>query len=271
MPLGGDRRDPGKPARPEAKRMRLTARERLQLAHEAGVPEADSPVPEPDVLETVDEADESVAESRERLSRLHMFSAHHFAESAQALENKGARKISPAERRQHRAHVIASVLTAAAFLETSINELYMELQNPGPTGQSRLPPRGLALLARVWPEVVGSPVLHRYQVALSVADGDNFAESRPPFVDADNLVRIRNALFSCTPEWDDSRGRHQTLEKRLKTKFPPSALALPDAPWFPELCLGAGCAQWAVKTAQVFSDDFCHRMGIPVRARVGGP
>ena len=61
----------------------------------------------------------------------------------------------------------------------------------------------------------------------------------------------------------------ESLEKRLRTKFPPNALVPAKAPWFPDRCLGAGCATWAVKTVQVFSDDFCHRMGIPTRARVG--
>jgi hypothetical protein len=121
----------------------------------------------------------------------------------------------------------------------------------------------------VWPEVAGSPILHKYQVALSLADADSYDESKPPFLDADSLLRLRDALLSGTAGWDDKRGKHQTLEKRLRTKFPPNALASAKAPWFPDRSLGAGCAMWAVKTVQVFSDDFSHRMGIPTRARVG--
>lgn len=212
---------------------------------------------------------EAVSGGRDRLYRQHIFSAHHFSELAQVLEGRGAEDLSAEEKWRHRAFVIGAAFSASAFLEASINELYLELQNLGQSGHPRLPPRELGLLLRVWPDVVGSPVLHKYQVALSISDADNYDESRPPYVDADSLLRLRDGLLSCTPDWDDSRGRHRTLEKRLRTKFPPSNLAPASAPWFPDRCLGAGCAKWAVKTAQAFSDDFCRRMGIPTRARVG--
>ncbi len=79
---------------------------------------------------------------------------------------------------RYRAFVTASILTAAAFLEASINELYVELQNLTQAGHPRLPQRELALLRRVWPGVLGSPVLQKYQVALSVADADSFDEEQ---------------------------------------------------------------------------------------------
>jgi hypothetical protein len=214
-------------------------------------------------------AEASETTGRERLYRQHIFSAHHFAELSQVLEGRGPDDLSTEEKWRHRAYVIGAISSASSFLEASINELYVELQNISQSGHPRLPPRELALLLRVWPDVVGSPVLHKYQVALSISDADNYDESRPPYVDADSLLRLRDGLLSSTPDWEDSRGRHRTLEKRLRTKFPPSALAPTSAAWFPDRCLGAGGAKWAVRTAQAFSDDFCRRMGIPARARVG--
>jgi hypothetical protein len=212
---------------------------------------------------------EAVIGGRDRLYRQHIFSAHHFSELAHVLEGRGSEDLSAEEKWRHRAYVIGAAFSASSFLEASINELYLELQNLSQSGHPRLPPRELGLLLRVWPDVVGSPVLHKYQVALSISDADNYDESRPPYIDADSLLRLRDGLLSCTPDWDDSRGKHRTLEKRLRTKFPPSSLAPASAPWFPDRCLGAGCAKWAVRTAQAFSDDFCRRMGIPARARVG--
>jgi hypothetical protein len=220
-------------------------------------------------LEAEQSASEAASGTRDKLYRHHIFSAHHFAERAWKVEAKRASEVSHQERGRHRANVVASVFAASAFLEASINELYRELQNLGQSADRRLPPRELALLSRVWPEVQGSPILHKYQVALSIADADSYDESKPPFVDADSLIRLRDALLSRSSEWKDKRGRPQTLEKRLRPKFPPNDLAPADAPWFPDLCLGAGCAKWAVAAAQSFSDDFCHRMGIPTRARVG--
>ncbi len=214
------------------------------------------------------EATEVVGAARERLYRQHIYSANLFAERARALETGKPGEVSQEDQWRHRAYVTGAVFAASAFLETSINELYLDLQNLTQSGQPRLPPRELALLSRVWPEVAGSPILHKYQVALSLADADSYDESKPPFLDADSLLKLRDALLSCKVTWDDKRGKPQTLEKRLRTKFPSNALAPAKAPWFPDRCLGAGCASWSVKTVQLFSDDFCHRMGIPTRARV---
>ena len=208
-------------------------------------------------------------DARERLYRQHIYTAHLFAERAQALESGAAGEVSSEDKWRHRAYVTGTIFGSAAFLEASVNELYAELQNLGQSGSPRLPARALALLSRVWPEVAGSPILHKYQVALSLADADSYDESKPPYVDADSMLRLRDALLSGTPDWEDKRGKLQTLEKRLRTKFAPNALAPPKSAWFPDRCLGAGCALWAVKTVQAFSDDFCHRMGIPARARVG--
>jgi hypothetical protein len=234
-------------------------------------PDADAPIDRDPAAEH-DEDEPSIEPgpaARDRLYRQHIFSAHYFAQSAQALEAGEQSETTPDVLSRYRAAVTASIFCAAAFLEASINELYVELQNLTQAGHPRLPQRELALLRRVWPGVLGSPILQKYQVALSVADADSFDETKSPFVDAEGLLRLRDALLICTPEWHDSRGRHRTLEKRLKTKFPPSPLVSKDRPWFPERCLSAGCANWAVRTAQAFSDDFCRRMGIPARARVG--
>ena len=42
----------------------------------------------------------------------------------------------------------------------------------------------------------------------------------------------------------------------------------PKARWFPDLCLGAGCATWALRSAEAFSNEFCIRMGFHPRPPV---
>ena len=218
----------------------------------------------------LDDGNEVVLATRERFYRQHIYSAHLFAERAQALEGRDPREMTGEDRWRHRAYVTGTIFAAAAFFESSINELYVELKNLGASGSPKLPARELSLLSQVWPDVQGSTILHKYQVALSLADADSYDESKPPFIDADSLLRLRDALVgSAATEWQDKRGKQQSLEKRLRTKFPPNALAESKSPWFPDRVLGAACAMWAVKTLQTFSDDFCHRMGIPARARVG--
>lgn len=214
-------------------------------------------------------AGEDATWSRDRLSRHHIFSAHNFAESAERLEHDDPGEIPQEEKWRYRAYVTAAVLSSAGFLEASINELYLELQKVTESEDSHLR-HELALLVSAWPQIVASPVLQKYQIALSVTDADPYNEDVAPFADAESLVRLRSALLSYSPEWDDSRGRHHVLEDRLKDQFPPSPLVSASRPWFPDRCLSAGCARWAVKTVQIFANDFYKRMALPGRAIVGG-
>jgi hypothetical protein len=224
-----------------------------------GVPVAGSTDDEPSL--------EQLSESRERLYRQHLFAADDFARSAKAIEERGPVAVTDEDVCRHGAFVTSAVFASAAFLETSIIDLYMELKKLSESHSNIR--RELAMLPRVWPEIAGAPVLHKYQLALSVADADQYNEGRSPFLDADSLIHLRDALLDYTPEWDDSRGKHHSLQKRLQGKIPLNPFAPPGSPWFPDGCLSAGCATWSVRAAQFFSDDFCHRMAIPARAQVG--
>ena len=98
-----------------------------------------------------------------------------------------------------------------------------------------------------------------------VADAEPFDEGRSPFREVDGLVALRDALVHGRHEWRDSHGRRQNLERRLRAKFPHNALAKEGDPEFPDQLLGAGCAMWAVRVAEKFSNEFCQRMAIPTR------
>ena len=196
----------------------------------------------------------------------HLFAARHMAELACELEKEHAGAgIDDDISRRHRTYVIGSVLLASAFLEASINELYLEVQGHMVNGMGGGRQRVLAVPAHFWSSVGRPPVLHKYQLALVVADAEPFVETRSPFREADGLIALRDALVHGRPEWRDSHGRRQNLERRLRGKFPRSAFAIEGDPEFPDQMLGAGCAMWAVRVAEKFSDDFCHRMGIPSR------
>src|SRR4029079_8915568 len=126
----------------------------------------------------LDDGNEVVVATRERLYRQHIYSAHLFAERAQALEGRDPREMTGEDRWRHRAYVTGTIFAAAAFFAASINELYVELKKLGRSGSPKLPPRELSLLSQVWPDVQGSTILHKYQVALSLADADSYDESK---------------------------------------------------------------------------------------------
>ena len=213
-------------------------------------------------------AGEDATWSRDRLSRHHIISAHHFAESAQAIED-GDGDLPQDDKWRYRAYVTAAVLSCVAYLSASINELYLEVRKLSQPGERHVR-RELDLLVEAWPRISRVQVLQRYQLALSVADADQYNPARMPYFDADNLIRLRDALLSYDAEWEDDKGKHHTLESRLKKKFPPSPLVSSRRPWFPDQCLGSGCAKWSVETVQVFTNDFYRRMALPGRPLVGG-
>ena len=213
-------------------------------------------------------AGEDATWSRDRLSRHHIISAHNFAEGAAEIEKAELGDVPPEEKWKYRADITAAVLSSAAFLEASINELYLKLQKVTNSEDSHLR-HELSLLVSAWPQIVRSPVLQKYQIALSVTDADPYNEDVTPFAEAECLVRLRAALLSYGASWEDSQGRQQVLEARLKDAFAPSPLVSASRPWFPDRCLSAGCAKWAVKVVQVFTNDFYKRMALPGRPLVG--
>lgn len=212
--------------------------------------------------ETEEGASEQVAAS---LYRHHLYAARHMADLACGLEKEHHGTRDQEIIRRHRAYVIGTVHASAAFLEASINELYLEVQDHAVNGNGGGRRRVLALPAHFWSPVARPPILHKYQLALVVADAEPFDESRAPFRDADGLIALRDALVHGRLEWRDQHGRRQNLERRLRAKFAHNALANEGEPEFPDRLLGAGCAQWAVKIAERFSNEFCQRMAIPSR------
>jgi hypothetical protein len=196
--------------------------------------------------------------------------ARFFAERARHVENESRRAMADngtasAAAVRHRAYVTGSLLSSVAFLEASINELYLELHGARSRDRPRLPRRVAAVLGRFWSHVEHAPVLQRYQVVLAVADAERFDERHAPFHDADSLMKLRDALVHCRPERAESRRRVRALEQRLHERFGVNALAPADSPWFPDVCLNTDCAEWAVHTVDAFSEEFCRRMSLPSR------
>jgi len=219
-------------------------------------------------------ADDAPAQVAASLYRHHMFAARHMSDLACEIEKENAGTTDADLIRRHRTYVIGAVFAAAAFLEASINELYLEVQDHTVNGNAGGRRRVLAVPAHFWSAVARPPILHKYQLALVVADAEPFDESRAPFRDADGLIALRDALVHGRLEWRDQHGRRQNLERRLRAKFAHNALASEGEPEFPDRLLGAGCAVWAVRVSERFSNDFCQRMAIPARGvatREGSP
>jgi hypothetical protein len=86
------------------------------------------------------------------------------------------------------------------------------------------------------------------------------------WTNANLLVKLRNALTHFKPT-DQPLGASSAeltkLEKGLVGKFPENQRMVGMGnPFFPDHCLGAGCAAWAVKSARAYADELFDRLGI---------
>ena len=153
-------------------------------------------------------------------------------------------------------------------LESSVNELYQQAIDRDENALESLTKEQMALLEQLWPEVERFPILKKYQIALTVKNGNGMNTGSEPYQSAYSLVALRNGLVHFKPEWDDSLDEHLKLENRLSTYFKPNRLAEKakgTMVWFPHKCLGAGSATWACNTVKCFSKKFCALMNIRER------
>ena len=202
-------------------------------------------------------------------TKQHFEAARYFADCATNIENEFLNADSKDEigRSQHRAYVVGAVVSATMAMETCINEIYLDACGNNRQKLKGLDEQEIALLAEWWPhlEKRRADTLLKYQHALLVVGKPALPKGENPYQDADNLVHLRDALIHYKSEWDDALGKHSNIQARLEAKFDVNPLA-PDAYlWFPEQCLGSGCARWAVGAAEKLVRAFCEHLGIPER------
>lgn len=77
------------------------------------------------------------------------------------------------------------------------------------------------------------------------------------------LVELGNLITHFRPRNVQS-GEEMAIQKKVGSRFPVTRLLPPDSgnPWFPDKCLGVGCALWAVSTAAKFAKAFYDRLGL---------
>jgi hypothetical protein len=195
-------------------------------------------------------------------SRYHLHAAGHFAGLAVNIEaeytGESVFNIT------HRAYVTSAVLCAVGFLESSINELYQDAADKYESYIQPLSPKAKTDLAKLWSKAKGRDmrILDKFQKALALAGERGFPKGRQPYQDAALVIRLRNELVHYRPK-TLSAASVPKLQAQLMQKFPPNRLMASVAnPWFPDKCLGAGCALWATKAAKDFADAFFSKLGI---------
>lgn len=191
-------------------------------------------------------------------------------------EYRGVRDIPAEVLLRHEAFILNSVLSSVAFLESTINELYADAADEAYFFSDERHEALLRIIRERWTNEKNfdrAPVLTKYQRILTIGEKPLFEDGDRAFDNIHDLIGIRNHLMHYKREWvviGDGRkqdsGEETTgarFEKNLRKKFAINPLAAGNLPFFPDKCLGHGCAEWAVINSLIFCDEFFRRLELP--------
>jgi hypothetical protein len=168
---------------------------------------------------------------------------------------------------EHRSNAVGAVLSGVAFLEVLVNEVFQDAADDRLSRISALQPKWVALMGGFWGASEGGGryvgILDKYQMALLFADKPRFNRGDNIFQNAQILIEIRNRLIHFRPA-TVTHGQIASDEQRWGGRFGDNALmAGTGNPWFPDKCLGAGCAEWADRTVTTFAGAWVRSLGLP--------
>jgi hypothetical protein len=184
--------------------------------------------------------------------------------------------LSAEQRLQHEAFVLNALFSSVAFLESTINELWSDAADNAYFFPDEKNEALLQAIGEKWKNenyFDRTPLPNKYQKILEIGEKSLFDEDDPVFSGIKDLIGIRNYLMHYRREWvviqtGQTNGEHpethaEKFERLLKNLFAENPLAKKTLPFFPDRCLGHGCAEWAVTTSLSFTDRFFRNLGLP--------
>ena len=183
--------------------------------------------------------------------------AQHFATLAQPLEINGV--VSDSNAPEHRAYVMAAVMSAAAAVEAAMNWVAFKLVD-GETFSVADNMKRRLFISEWKRDLKWNPFKDRFNrlEELGTHPVHGFRKG-----DLFLVVDVRNALMHYEPVWHDHPGRHGELRADLEGKFP--IINAGTLNWFPNSCLSAGCALWVSTTAEKAVKGLAAAIGVEER------
>jgi len=204
--------------------------------------------------------------SRSYLSSHHLWAARHFLRLASEIEatHSGRSTFNIA----HRSYVTSSILCSVAFLEAAVNELFQDAYDGHDGYTKHLEKHVLKSLGGLW-QLSGenqnrSPwsILEKYQAALLCGGAEMLSSAEQTYQNAALLIRLRNSLVHYKPATLGG-GKDHRLAGSLKGKFESNRLFEGSGnPFFPDKCLGRGCAEWAINASVHLADEVFRQLGV---------
>lgn len=210
---------------------------------------------------------------RAYMATLHLWSAQHAARRCSEVEKEAAG--SGQFNYEHMAYASSAVMASVAFMEATINETLQDLADSDPDEVSSRC-EGISIsTARVLRELWLPPgrenagflekssILEKYRVTLAAAGAKPLDTGAAPYQSAKKLIELRNDLVHFKPQWQGDDQKKHKMEASLRTEFAGSTI-FPGSvsPWYPTMCLGAGCAAWAHRSATALVDEWRKRIGL---------
>lgn len=198
-------------------------------------------------------------------SSYHLWASQHFARCAKEIENQAGEK--PRFDIKHRANVTGAVLSAVAFLEAAVNELFKDVVDEHESYISAVGADSRKLIKAFWDlteERNRSPfsILDKYQIVLTFCRKEQFITGAQPYQDADLAIKLRNELMHYKPESYGGETQHKFF-RQLPSKFSDNPLlASSGNPYFPDKCLGSPCAKWTIQAVKALADAFFQSLGL---------
>ena len=184
--------------------------------------------------------------------------------------------LSAEQRLRHEAFILNALFSTVAFLESTINELWSDAADNAYFFSDEKNEALLQAVGEKWKNenyFDRTPLPNKYQKILEIGEKPLFDENDPDFSGIKDLIGIRNYLMHYRREWvvipaNRAPGAHtethaEKFERLLKNRFDENPLAGKNLPFFPDRCLGHGCAEWAVTTSLSFTDRFFRNLGLP--------
>jgi len=215
---------------------------------------------------------------RDCFSVKYLQSAALFCRLAYRIETEytAAVAIAADGRLRHEAFVLNAIFSSVAFLEATINELWSDAADNAYCFTDEKNEALLKAIGEKWNNenyFDRTPLPLKYQKVLGIANLPLFPEDDPDFTGIKEIIAIRNYLMHYRREWiplptghgpGAGAGPHaESFGNHLTGRFPESPFAAPSLPFFPDRCLGHGCAEWAVTTSLQFTDRFFSPLGLP--------
>ncbi len=217
-----------------------------------------------------DAADEGRAAESLQLSMRQYFSSDMLSSAAKlaelARQIEDAHSDGPRFDLNHRAYVLSSILSAVGFLEAMINELFQDAYDDSAPDRRAITPSTITplssntrhLMAEYWRAIdlgARKRALDKYQALLTFAGQPVMDEGRQPYQDASLAILLRNAIAHYRPQ-DLSPDEPAKMEQSLRPRnFAENRLMEESGyPWWPDKCLGWGCADWSLRAVVALAD-----------------